>query len=139
MKTCAFFRDSWTVTENMCLRATTVSTQWAYTQDFREIGVGDGLVGAVPPQVPQMTHLSSASGDPALGELPRLSREGDGSAGPAGGCPAGGTRGIPRMQVVHERGADERRAETSQEWCLVGCDEVPVLGADRGLGEGGMW
>ena len=77
MKAGTFFRESWAVTEDMGLRATSMSTQWAHPQNIRETWVGNGLVCTLQPQIPQMSYLASAPGYPALGELPCLSRQGD--------------------------------------------------------------
>ena len=100
MKAGAFCRDAWAMTEDMGLRTATMSTQWADTQDIRETWVGNCLVGTVPPQIPQTSYLAAAPGYPAVRELPCLSRQGDGGAGPTRGGPSGGTLGFPRVQVV---------------------------------------
>ena len=109
-----------------------MSTQWAYTQNVRETWVGDCLVGPEPPQVPQVSYLTATLGNPALGELPRLSRQGDRCA-----CPASGPS--PGWRERHpEYGGNPRakyRAEAVQKGGLAGGYEVPVLRVDRGLGK----
>ena len=54
----------------------TMSTEGAHTRNVRLTWFGNGLLGTMPPQIPEVAYLTATLGYPALREFPRLRRQG---------------------------------------------------------------
>ena len=52
VKACTVVGKTWTVTENVCLRAERMSTERAVTEGGVGVRGGDGLVLTIPPRIP---------------------------------------------------------------------------------------